>query len=442
MTTRRRNFRAPLRPAQSRGSVYLLVLATAAIAAAAALGAIAMAQSAQRTQAAQSSWNSATFAARSGLEIALARINQDTLWRSSIASGLPVSVPGLPGTQLDILYVDETDANFAAGNDPVRVYARATVASGTRVLSTLLEPLPPAPLPALNCTIYSAKPVRLNSSLSSAGGPIASGQRVTISSGVVLTGRVQAPEITNNGRVVGFVTTGTLPKAMPAADIYNTIRNRGVAFTIPGSSTNYINALWSSTRPPVTVAASPAGIYVINVPNSYNLSLSNMRIKATLVVNLGANASFRVENSVLWEPHDDTLPSLIVSAQAGAQVVFEGSNSPLTESAATANFNPVDTPYNGISDSARDGDTYPSTLFGLYHIIGPTASVVIQSDAHITGSVISEAPITCNDTVTLSTSQTLISSPPVGYTDPVSHAPARGEYRWESVESFTSAIEQ
>jgi hypothetical protein len=421
-----------------RGSVYILVLATATIAAAAALGAVAISQSAQRTTLASSDWNRATLAAESGLELALARINQDSSWKSSLTSGTITDVTSVGGAGARIAFVDEADGNFATGSDPVRVYASATVGSSTRVLSVLANQITPQPLDALRCALHAAQPITVNESIKVAGGPLSSNTSITVNASI--EGSLEAPVITGTGSVRGFVTSPSPVKPMPSNSHVQPLINRARSANLFGTSPTLTSVLWSTNSSPLLVTNSE-GLYYITVSPGQNVTIRRLRVRATVIINLPASSSLTLGEEVLWEPASPTLPSLIVIASPSSQITFTGSTSRLSEWSPFGNFNPSSTPYNGVSDSDFS-DSYPSELTGVFHILGGSASVTVNTNTVIRGSLISESPITINDTCTLTGDSSLVASPPTGYTNPGSVLPVRGSYRWETAASFRTATGQ
>lgn len=78
----------------------------------------------------------ADAAARGGLELALQTLNQSVTWRSSFAND--TWTPDFPcgGYPVAVKLVDEVDGVFTDDpTDPIRIYARSTVGSATRIYS-------------------------------------------------------------------------------------------------------------------------------------------------------------------------------------------------------------------------------------------------------------------------------------------------------------------
>ena len=418
--------------------MYILVVATAAIAGAAALGAVAISQSSQRTSLAAAEWERATLAAESALEVALARLNQDSMWRRSVVSGSITDITSVGGAGVRLAFVDETDGDISANRDPVRIYAAATVGSSVRVLSVLASQRPPEALDLLRCSVHAAGTLTTSVSITSSGGPLSSNSRIT-NSGSIL-GSVEAPVVSNSGTIRGFITSGAPAKLMPAASIAQSLIDRARIVSTVLTTTTFTGVLWGSQSSPALLT-SPNGIYYIVISPGQTVNISRLRIKATLVVRLPSAATLNISNEVLWDPADPSLPSLVVLAGDTAQINISGSTSRLAESSPLGNFNPAGTPYNGVSDSDVT-DNYPSQLNGVFHIIGSGAVVTLSSNLTLDGCLISESPVTITGPCNLIAEPTLLSSPPEGYVNPANVSPVRASYRWETAAAFRSATGQ
>ncbi|HRX84932.1 MAG TPA: carbohydrate binding domain-containing protein [Phycisphaerae bacterium] len=82
----------------------------------------------------------ADAAARGGLELAVELINANASWRSTYTNDTWTPDYRCGGYPLATKVVDEVDGNLADdATDPLRVYARSTVGSATRIYSVLLS---------------------------------------------------------------------------------------------------------------------------------------------------------------------------------------------------------------------------------------------------------------------------------------------------------------
>ncbi|HYE03079.1 MAG TPA: polymer-forming cytoskeletal protein [Phycisphaerales bacterium] len=414
------------------GSIYLLVLGGAVIVTLMGMAAVTSSRIATRTAARGRDWAQAGLLATSAVEIAVARINRDVAWRSAHATGVPVVIGPLGRGTLRYVLVDDDGSLTDELTDPVQVLGIATVGDTTRCFSVMAAPASAGvPLPALSSIIHSAGTLsQLSGALSLDGGPLTTNSSLTIAG--TLTGNAECQTAVITGTVDGTVLTGVDPRAMPSPSVV-AVYNQ-MASVIPWTSLvsqRIENALVSPSSPPTAATPpSPSGVYAITVPAGSTLTIRYCRLRATLLVTLEAGASLRVLKSLLWDPPRPDFPCLIVSGGALSNVEFGLDAARLSEPGTGRNFNPPSDPYAGLSD-ADLLDTYASELHGLYHIIGPSSTVRVTTEARFAGTLLAEGSVELINTASFSHEPGLLSVPPIGYTARTgTMVPVRGTWQW------------
>jgi hypothetical protein len=242
-------------------------------------------------------------------------------------------------------------------------------------------------------------------------------------------GDVECTSILNLGTVNGTVTTGAAARAMPSATLYDTYCAMGTTISFASViSGNISRRVVSATSNPFG-SANAAGVYVIDVPTLSTLTVTQSRVAATLVVNLGLGSTLTLSGPLTWDAPDG-MPALIVRGSALGTVNINGSTSPLSEATATTNFNPASTPYFGNSNTTTT-ETYPPEVHGLIHVIGGSVGVNVGSNAIVRGCIVADGTITINGGASLFADPGLYTAPPTGYITPTGLAVRVGTWRRE-----------
>lgn len=417
-------------PHARRGAAYLLVMATATIASAVALGAIAIAQSGQRAAVTAADAERAAIGAMSALEMTTAGINAHRDWRTlADATGGVRSIDLGEGVVGSVMILDELDGDLldsAAHN--VRVYAQIKAGTAKRTLSVELERERWAGLDLLRCGLHSYGDVRINGPVQ--GGPISSAGTIT-NAGSVL-GSVECESITGGGTVSGTTTTGAVSKMPPASDLFARLSSSSMTIPVSGSSPTIERMPLASS---IAVGGSSASwAYRITLTPGQTLTIRQIRIAATLLIDVPAGAVLQIMGPILWTPASADRPALVVQAGVGAVVRFTGSTDSLSESAAAANFNPPLAAYAGSTDMDTT-DVYPSAFVGVYQINGSRASVTIEGHCLFYGTVVTDAPVTLEGPVAFQPDLGLLQSPPTGF-ESTQMRPVRGSLRWERADAM------
>jgi hypothetical protein len=416
MTRSCRSARIPA-PAR-RGSAYIAVLGLSMLVTTIGLGAMLAIRSQRRTADLQNYESDARAAAAGAIDLAAVSLAKQPTWRSSYANDTYTSTKALGAAGISFKLVDEHDADLAdSAIDAVRVYGAGSAGDATRIASVVLRPSGTA-LPLLGLPVYSAGDITVSGTALASGGPIAAGGTCTISLLARLKGDAECQVLLNLGVVEGSARAGVPARVLPLGSLYDSYC--ASATTIPFGS------IPSSTIQRVVLSAAsnpygstnPAGCYFIDVPALGTLTISQSRLAATLVVNLGLSATLTISGANAWDPPSVDSPTLIVrSAGLLGTVNIQGSLTPLSEVTAGTNFNPPSTPYFGISN-ATSTDTFPSEVRGVVHIIGGTLSTNIGSSAVVRGCIISDASIALSGGAHVIADPGILAVPPDCYITP------------------------
>jgi Tfp pilus assembly protein PilX len=417
-----------------RGSAYLLVLGASLIITVIGLSVLTLAQISGRVLNQRNDTTECEALAQAALEYAATAINNSSNWRLTYQNGyMPPAVNLGRGTITFKITDTSGSATFSTTDNtqPVKIWGIARIGTTARILSCTYA-AKPIPLDVLKTTVHTGANFSAPglATIYTTGGPMSSNSTLSVGLLGALNGDAQALVVTGLlGTVTGHVTQLTTPLTMPPSTTYSTWYQYGTDImwnAIPSGTIQ--NCLLSATSNPYG-PVNPYGVYRINVPAGQTLQITSCRAVATLVINLGASAQLQTTGQFLLQPPQQNFPTLIVNAGAGT-VSLQGSSLALSESSSNVNFNPAGTPYNGTSN-ATTTDSYPTQIQGLVHIIGTTASVNLGSNLVLVGTLISDAALSPSGGFSATWSNTIYSTPPLGFTTLGPLVPTPGTYRRE-----------
>lgn len=439
LSSRQRRQRGPcvrLRPARARGSIYILVLATATMLAIGGLGAIAVARLQVRKDQQRLDSERAAELAIAGVHAALAYANSTPNWRdefSKVAS--PVTLE-LNGERVRWMILDERGGRIGLDPEPCQIIAVGETGTARRVYSVTASPPADGPLSVLECALYANGNIESNGTLDALG-PVAT--PLNIDNNGDLNADVQASTFRDQGTHTGDATVPALPRRLPSVD--NTFAATAITISYAGIPANRISGVaLTATNNPYGLP-SVTGKYAIAVPGGRTLTIHDARLQASLVVFLNSGASLVVSGEVLWEPASTDLPALVVVGKPDASVTFQSSNLvTLSESAESKNFNPLLAPYIGVSD-LDTADEYASELRGVYYI-STEASLTITNNQRIVGCVAAAGPVTLGD-ASLVNDPGLLAIPPDLFDEPDDTLSVdAGSWRWRSYDDVASIFDR
>jgi hypothetical protein len=404
--------RTPLDYARRRGSAYLLVLGGSLLLVTAGMGAI-YASGVRRAQGELQveAWK-ARLAAEAGIECALDDINTDTNWRTVKSSGTWYTGRSTGDGAFTVSVTDLVDGNLANNlGDPVEVLAIGSAGRGISKLKVALNstPTPASSLGAVLCsggaqtitgtTVNSDQIIHSNAAITAVLSTVSG----TASSVLTTAG------LTFTGSALSLQPSRTIPTGSASRAYYVSAGNTINRALLPRSGGDYLleRCVISPASNPYG-AANAMGIYVLDMSDE-KLIIRNCRIVGTLVV-LNAGGGSEIRGSVRMIPAVVNYP--VLHWDGNISLDFN-SGAPLSESALGVNFNPVGTPYQGVSD-ADTTDSYPSEIQGLVYIRG---NITTSNSPKIVGNLMCTGAVTTSGTLTLNYAPTCFTAPPPGFVE-------------------------
>ena len=433
-----------IRGASRRGSIYLLVLGSTLIVAVLGLGGLQAVRSQARNANLLRDSSAAADLALSAIAHARLNVKQDGSWRTTYASGAWSTEQSLGSGAFSWKIVDASTGGSVlhSGVNPLSDTAMVKICGKGRVGSvlhttTVQLAVTKNPYDAVKTALYASGNVTLNSStpLTVSGAPLATAG--FFSNSINFTGDVEALAIFNSGTLTGTQTSPASQKTTPPNsvwDIYFPLAtqipwNTSYIFNSAGKynfKTNILTPTLSNFTTPVTNAD---GVYYVSVPAGLGkLQIDWIRINGTILFDVqGAGTTVHFGAHILWTPFRSDYPMAIirnadtVELESLTAMLAEGTNN---NGAGNANYNPIDFPYNGVSNTDTTDANYVSRLYGLIHVMGgvgaaPTVTNIFPQ-LHSIGSIIVPGAVnytggSATPDATLTWDPALASNPPLGY---------------------------
>jgi len=388
-------------PSARRGSTYILILGVSVILMVIGLSAATVARVNTRSVAADNDWAEAQILAFSAAEHALAAIQSTDDWRTEFRNS-ETTVNLARGTFRWRL-VDEADGDLADGDaEPFVIVARGQVNDAAYAvgLNCLIDG---EPLDALRCTLHANKDIRLWASgrLTVTNGPVSTNHKLRTHHKSVLSGDVEARDVSGSGEITGTITAPAPPKAMPARSVFDMYRQMATrikpGYWIVGKVLGPGCNPWG--------AINPRGIYFIDAPGKC-LLISDSRIYGTLLVRC---RQLLLTGNVLLDNSRRDQPALIVDGDLATLMLSGLTN--LREGKLKRNFNPRGAPYRGKIDTDID-DAYPSEIHGLVHV---RRDLWLDGATRVRGVILCEGHVHCHGTSEIVHDPEIYERPPLGY---------------------------
>ncbi|MBK7403698.1 MAG: hypothetical protein IPJ41_03445 [Phycisphaerales bacterium] len=427
-------YRKIVHPGYSRrGSVYLYALMLSLVLTTIGLALLSIQRVNARAASLETSITRAEGLARAAVDLAIETVVSDGSWRSRYTNDTWQPTVSLGGGQVSFKLVDETDSNLNNGDDPVRVYGRGTAGDAVRIYSVELDPALTA-LDVLRTASHAGGAASVSGTVTAADGPFSSNSTFTVGLGARVNGSIEALLVVSLGNVTG---SGSIlsAKSMPSSDIFTSLLPSATAISYASINSGTIDRQLLSPAANPWGAPNTRGLYSITVPSGSTLTIRRSRLVATLLIDLGVNASLVTADEWLAEPASADMPTLLVRTASGASVTLGGSTGTLDENSSNVNFNPAGTPYpyiGGGSDSDT-ADTYPQLLTGVAHVMG-SGSTKLNANLRTKGVVISEGGMALSGSIMLQADPALLADPPRGYAVAGALSPVVGSWVWEKNE--------
>lgn len=394
-----------------RGSGYVLILGAAALVSVIGLTSLTVSRVQWQAELAGMAAGRARLFARSGIEAAVAYTMVDANWRANyatLASYMPMSLAN-GSCSVQVSELDGTTLIYNA-DTPVLLTGTGIVGSpgNPDALTRWSVQAHHAPLDILKTALYSASGVNARGAdLDLEDGPIATAGTLTNTGSI--RGDVQAGSVSNWGWISGSVESNVPAKQMPIPavwDYYNTLPTRVVLPTYAvGSAVEWV-LLGPTSNPWDSSKQSTDGLYYIYP--SGDLRIRDCRIIGTLLVELPPGRKLIIEHGVLWSPARPDFPSLIVKGICEMRVesyVYE---------LGRVNLNPSGAAFEGEWDYDR-WDSFSSCLKGLFHVMGSSSTLFIDTQTRVQGCIIADGYVTIEDSVDLIANPNLYLNPPARY---------------------------
>lgn len=405
--TTRTKFRGLL---NRRGTAYVVAVGIGMMVGAIALGGLATARARSAANQLRRDEIQARVTARSVIELARAMIKADSSWRTTRSNGLWLSGESFQGATFDLSVENPKGALNNSPLDSVIVTGDAQIGYSRQRLSVQLD----AKTDPLNCL---AVPLAVGGAISATTASISpSGTTITSNFGVTSVLSTIRPDVEACSTIIGTgflgsTSTGVPARTLPPSTVFDSYIAAGT--NIPVASLPIVSLKPTIQKVVLGPASNPfgvpnaSGIYVIDC-HGQSIVIRNCRIVGTLVlINPGATSA--ITGSVRWVSAITGYPCLLVDGSIALQM----SNSNLSESTQTTNFNPPGTPYiypTGATDSDTS-DSYPSSISGLVYVSGDVST----SNSPTVSMLMVGGDLTVGGALTVAYDSTCFNSPPPGF---------------------------
>ncbi len=411
-----------------RGTVYLVVMATAGIVTALGLTGLALARVQRRADQATIDIMDARLAARAGVEYAQSMIGTEAAWRTRLASaGKTFSVLNVGRGNANVTVSDPADGDLTNWDfQSVDLSATGTVGLA-RQRCTVRLGATPVPLPALSSVLMAGGSAQVKGGVVCGTGVLSANGNVVGQSGTIKL-PVRAGGAVSGGSFYSTQASGAAVSAMPAATAFDYYKAVGteVLFADLAANRRLEGIVLSPTSNPFAKTASglnPRGIYWIDCLNN-DIDVRNCRIVGTLVL-LNCSSASVVSGSVSWEPAEPGLPALLVQGS----ITFQTTQKPLAETDWSINFNPAGTAYLGHTN-ATVTDKLASQISGLVYVSGVAT---VSGELSLDGVLITGGNLVITGSVFAIYRDRYVFSAPPGFAASYTMVPVAG--------SFTQVVE-
>jgi len=411
-----------------RGSAYVLVLGLSAIIMTLALGAIALARLQARRGRATADIAHARLCAHAALQVGRRLIKNDPDWRDHFPNGTwGAGVPVGRGAG-SLQGIDPGDGDLADNIlEPVVLTGTGSRNLATQTMRvTLLADA--TGLGCLQTALHAGNDVKFNACTVQCDQTVSANNNLN-ASGADVWADAEAAGAVSGGTYHGETTSRVDQRSMPdPAAVLNEYKSRGTwipPWALPwkdGARTIAEGVLSPGHNPYWPYSLNTDGIYYI-LCEGRSVCIRDCRIVGTLVL-LDAGTETRLEGSVRWQPAVENYPALLVDGK----LTFALSAGALDEAAASQNFNPSHTPYDGHSDADTE-DIYPSRIEGLVYADDDAYAAAGTHTVHgviVVGNTFEVEP---GSLLNLRYDARFLNDPPPGFIERVDMKVSEGSYR-------------
>ncbi|MBI4717861.1 MAG: hypothetical protein HY763_08670 [Planctomycetes bacterium] len=389
-----------------RASVYVLVLGCSLAAMTIAVGAVLAVRVDRRGALRTGDFLEARLYAQSAVEIGQWMVT-DTTWRSTKPQGAWKLNQPLGRGLYSLYAVDPVDANFANNaSDHVILTGIGTIGTTVYKLSVELEPFGPAGLNCLASAMHTNTAFDTTTTITISA-PLSSNGTARVRATGVVNGNIEAVgTIQLDGGCTGTTTTGIAAKQVPTSSAFDYYIANAVEIpfaSLPGGAIK--NALLTPGANPYGPTTHPKGLYLIRCNNN-TITVQDSRIRGSLIL-LDPGANSTLKGSVNIETDDPALPAIMVRGTMS----FGWTGDLLESNGSNPNFNPVGSPYQGITDTDT-ADTYPGIIKGLVYVSG---DLTLSATQTYNGAMVCGGTLNATGPVTVTHDNNLINAPPPGF---------------------------
>lgn len=400
--TPQRKFRNP-----RRGSTYLVVVAVASVATIAAFAASAISIANRNQSKLETSFRQANVSLRSALDIAINSIHNDIDWRSTYrvhnTEETAVKIP-LGNSSMEWFVTDPADDDISNRSwHPVKIFAVGKAEQSRRSVSALAFPSGKA-LDVLRSPLHATGKIDFLAPVVAARGPLSADGNIG-GHGNSIFGDIESGSQSNIANVYHSSFQLSQAKRFPSRLVYSAYESFAtkVEFGSLENANSLKDQVISNTSPPSpTTNQNVNGIYLIEVPPTTTLKISNTSVSGTLLIRLtGRRSRLIIDEGVSWYPLRETYPSLIVYCD-------------------TDRKNTVEINCKGKFSHPSTGARKDSSLNGIFHVIRPagaSSQTHVSATHPICGSILAEGDVKISSKSYLAASPDLLRQPPYGYQD-------------------------
>lgn len=350
--------------------------------------------------------------AQSAVELGAQWVRSDPLWRGKRTSGEWVTKRAIGDGHFTLEGIDPVDGDFLnRPTDPLILRATAVRGRARQVVEARLE-ASGTPLNVLETALYATAELRVRAGamLTVAGAPAATA--MDLRNEGTINGDAECLTTSGSGTIAGSLRVGALPRSLPASDPFSMYTSLATPIS-PGSMIDR-RVLAPGVNPWGDL--NPDGVYIIHT--NQDLTIRDSRIHGTLII-ICPGRTVTIDRNVLFHTARAEYPVLLVQ---GNLVVRYDSDTELSETALSTNFNPPAAPYEGASNNTTV-DRYLSEIRGLVHVRGTLSAA--QNKPRIRGMAIVDSALASNSVeihagLEIVHDPNLLTNPPMGYMETVS----------------------
>lgn len=287
------------------GSAYIVALSMATLLTVTGLSGIALLRSSRGSIAADSSMIRARSLARSGIELALARIDDDPDWRTTMAAGEAVASTDIYERAKLRVSIEDTEDDDLTNDETQSVVLTSTAGVGASIQSLRVVCVSEAEgYPVMGSALYAGDEVEVTVSSMEATSFVAAAGVVRVNGRTVST--FDEHDIDGNQMDIGPLEL-ELPDADAAQGVLLGMAEEIDLSDIPGHTMSQV--ILSPLSNPYG-DPNPSGVYHINCQGE-QLRIADVVLRGTLILT-NPHEHAGIDGAVHMEPADESMPTLVI----------------------------------------------------------------------------------------------------------------------------------